>query len=112
MASPTDPKASISPIEFPSPPSQYEEEDDNMDAVGDDEIHEFNPMDSIIVESVPLSPLPPPDGLSPPPPVQEDTSMRSLPSDESMSDEEEEGDGDDEDDDEESEGLDAAALQQ
>lgn len=113
MASPTDPKASISPTAFPSPPSQFEEEDDdNMDPVGDDEIQEFNPPDSILVESVPLSPLPPPDGLSPPPPGQEDASMRSLPSDESMSDEEEEGDGDDEDDDEESEGLDAAALQQ
>lgn len=115
MASPTDPKASTSPAVFPSPPSQYDEEgDNNIDPVGDDEIQEFNPMDSIIVESVPLSPLPPPDGLSPPPPGQEDTSMRSLPSDESMSDEgEEEDDGDDEDDDdEESEGLDAAALHQ
>ena len=113
MTSPMDPKESISPTAFPSPPSLYEE-DDNM-APGDDEIEDFNAMELIVVESAPLSPLPPPDGLSPPPPGQEDTSMRSLPSDESMSDEEEgaDNDGDDEDEEEEgSEGLDANALAQ
>ena len=83
-------------------------------------------MDSIIVESVPLSPLPPPDGLSPPPLGQEDTPMRT-PTDEEEDEEDEEGEeeedvesmfdeeggavGDDEDDEEESELLDTTVLQ-
>ena len=114
MISPTDTKESIFPKVFPSPPSLYD--DENM-AAGGDEIDDFTPMDSIVVESAPLSPSPPPNVLSPPPPGQEDASMRSLPSDEqSMSDEDEDegpdNDGDDEDEEEESDGLDAAALQQ
>jgi hypothetical protein len=66
-------------------------------------------MDSIVVESGPISPLPPPDGLSPPPPGHEDAVMRS-PTEESMSDGLE-NDGDDEDDDEGSEILDSTTLQ-
>ena len=94
MTTPTDPKESIS-AKSESPPSYG---DDDQEAMG-----------SIIVESSPVSPLPPPDGLSPPPPGQEDAVMRS-PTEESMSDGLD-NDGDDEDDEEGSEILDATTLQ-
>src|SRR5579859_5310538 len=94
MATPTDPKESIS-SKSPSPPSYG---DDDPEA-----------MDSIVVESGPASPLPPPDGLSPPPPGQEDAVMGS-PTEESMSDGLDD-DGDDEDDEEGSEILDSTTLQ-
>lgn len=118
-----DPKASVSSSKSFSPQS-YEEEVNNIN----NNIIDLDDqaMDSIIVESAPLSPLPPPDGLSPPPLGQEDTYMRT-PTDEEEDEEEEEGEeeedvesmfdeerdavGDDEDDEEESELLDTTALQ-
>jgi hypothetical protein len=74
-----------------------------------EDIEDEQAMDSIVVESEPISPLPPPDGLSPLPIRQEDTSMHT-PTDESMSDDGADDDGDDEDD-EESEALDGNVLQ-
>lgn len=98
MALPSDRiKESISSKSISSP--SYEEED----------IEDEQAMDSIVVESEPRSPLPPPDGLSPVHLGQEDTSMRT-PTDESTSDDGADDDGDD-DDDEESEALDGNILQ-
>ena len=102
MASPTDLRDSKSL----SPPSYGESVNINED---------YQAMDSIVVESGPLSPLPPPDGLSPPPLGQEDTFMRTPTDDddddvddvESVSDDG--GAGDDEEDEDES--LEATALQ-
>jgi hypothetical protein len=81
----TDPKESTT-SKSSTPRSQRDLNDDTDPA-----------MDSIVVE--PLSPLPPPDGLSPPPPGQEDISMNtpSPEEDTSMSDPND-NDGDDEDD--------------
>ena len=107
MASPTDPKESVSSKSF-SPPS-YGAEDVNLATLHD------QVGASIVVESGPLSPLPPPDGLSPLPLGQEDTSMPTDDEDDDDDDEDvvepsdDEGGGDNEDDDE-SEHLDAAVL--
>jgi hypothetical protein len=95
MTTPTDAKGSFSSKSL-SPQAYAEFEDAKA-------------MDSIVVESGPLSPLPPPDGLSPPPMEQEDTLMRS-PTDESMS-EGADNEGDDEDEEEESETLEDAVPQ-
>jgi PHD-finger len=112
MASPTDLKDSVSSKSL-SPPSYGESASNNNIITNEDD----QAMDSIVVESLPLSPLPPPDGLSPLPLGPEDTSMRTPTDDddddvedvvESMSD-----DGDDEDDEEEEEGsesLETAVL--
>jgi hypothetical protein len=97
MTSPTDAKESISSKSL-SPLAN-----------GDGDIEDANAMDSIVVESGPISPLPPPDGLSPPPMGQEDTLMRS-PTDESMS-EGADNEGDDEDEEVESEILEDAVPQ-
>src|SRR5215471_131175 len=88
MASLMDPKASVSSSKSFSSPSYGGEEVNNIknNIINSDD----QAMDSIIVESLPLSPLPPPDGVSPPPLGQEDTSMRS-PTDEEEDEEEEEG---------------------
>jgi hypothetical protein len=122
MASSMYPKASVSSSKSFSPPSYGDEvKNINNNIISLDD----QAMDSIIVESVPLSPLPPPDGLSPPPPGQEDTPMRTATDEEedeeeegeeedeveSMFDEEGDAAGDDEDDDEESEVLDSTVLQ-
>ena len=91
MATLTDPKESSKSL---SPPSYAEDDEDQA-------------MDSIVVESGPISPLPPPDGLSPPPQGQEDSFMRS-PTDEeeeAASDEEDVRDNEGDDEDEESEVL-------
>src|SRR5579871_611731 len=90
MATLTDPKESISSKSL-SPPF-YEEEDDEQ------------AMDSIVVESGPVSPLPAPDGLSPPPQGHEDTSMHS-PTDEEIMSDEDPADNEIDDEDDESELL-------
>lgn len=91
MATMTDPKESISSKSL-SPPSYLDDEDDQA-------------MDSIVVESGPLTPLPPPDGLSPPPQGQEDTCMRSPTDEDGLSDEEGADDNEVDDEDDESELL-------
>jgi hypothetical protein len=91
MATLTDPKESSKSL---SPPSYDDEDEDHA-------------MDSIVVESGPISPLPPPDGLSPPPQGQEDTFMRTLTDEEEevLSDDEDGPDNEVDDEDEESELL-------
>lgn len=99
-----DRKESISPSKSLSPPS-YGVVDEPL--ADEDE----QAMDSITVESIPLSLLPRLDDLSPTPQGQDDTSMRA-PTDDSISDDDANpgnNDGDDEDE-EESETLDANAM--